>query len=446
MTLTTSTARDLFVSSPDTPQGHHRLEKFSLHTMPDAGDCISVDLPLLVTRGGKTRISSKIFIDGEDKELWFEVDAAYSDYLATDTLDAFVLASILPAILRRKNIQLRGAMSSKLYYNLAHHLIPLLSDYLDKPRVVKLIPGKLLTAHEKKGDGVISGFSGGIDSFFNYYNHSGDRSPKEFHITHFVFNNIGSHGQDSADDARAIFATRYARLKRLMQIENKPFIAVDSNLDEFIGLNFEQTYTIRNAVVSLLMQNVIGKAIYASSNTYSDTKIKVGNDMSKLDAVVIPLFGTERLESILDGAQLTRVEKTTQMTNIDARIKYLDVCITPEDAPEDCVNCSACTKCLRTITTLDVQGTLGLFSRVFVLERYSMLKNIYLIEVLSSRAALAREVKDFIRQEKYPVPRAVRIISAFVPYFCAWFISGQLTPVLVRKPRLARLINTCLSW
>ena len=408
-------------------------------------EAMYISAPAISVTGGKARISSTIHADGQDKVLWFEIDAAYRDYLSDDVLDAFVTASVLPAIMRGADIHPKGPMSSRLYYYLSNYAIPLLSDYLDKPRVTTLIPAELRTTYDKKGTGVLSGFSGGVDSFSHYYNHSGDRAPPEYLITHFCFNNVGSHGQGTEESDRATFAWRYARLQKFTADENKPFMAVDSNLDGFIGINFEQTYTMRNIVVGQLMQNVIGKLLLASSNTYSQTKITPGMDMSKIEAVLVPLLSTERLECVLSGEQMTRVEKTVQITDMPSTHEYLDVCITSQDAPEGYMNCSVCGKCLRTQLTFDIAGKLKDYGRVFVLERYEMLKNIYLIEILASKASLHREVKEFIKKEKFPVPRTVRLIAFFFPHFIAWWISAYITPRLKNRKRVAQAISRCLS-
>lgn len=408
-------------------------------------ESLYIDLPVITTVGDKARISSTIRMDGQDKVLWFEVSAAYRDFLADDVLDAFVTASVLPAIIRGADICPRGPISSKLYYNLSNYALPLLSDYLGKPRITKLIPSELRTVYDKKGVGVLSGFSGGVDSFSHYYNHSGDRAPPEYCITHLCFNNVGSHGQGTEEFDRRIFNWRYDRLQKFAADEKKPFISVDSNLDGFIGLHFEQTFTLRNIVVGQLLQNAIGKILLASSNVYAETKIKPGMDMSKIEAVLVPLLETERLECILSGAQMSRAEKTVQIGNIPTTYEYLDVCITPKNAPAGYMNCSACGKCLRTQLTLDAAGKLKEYGHVFALERYERLKNLYLIEIMSGNASLQRDARDFIQKQKFPIPRTVRVIGFFFPYFISWWISSHITPYLANHERLAEAINSTLS-
>jgi len=413
------------------------------HTHPS--EPLSIDMPVITSLGDKTRISSIIHIDGKDTVLWFEVDSAYRDYLATDTLDAFVTSSLLPAILRGADIKLNGPMSSKLYYNLTNYAIPLLSHFLNKPAVTKIIPSELRSQYDAKGAGVLSGFSGGVDSFFSYYNHLNDNVPPEYIITHFSYNNVGSHGQDSEEIDRAVFTNRQPQLRKFAEDKQKPFIAVDSNLDKFIGLLFQQSFTVRNIAVAQLLQNVIGKFLGASSNTYPDIGIKPSMYMSKIEAVLIPLLCTERLECIFTGAQATRTEKTVEIANMPSTHDYLDVCINPQDTIEGYTNCSRCCKCLDTMVTLDAAGKLKDYGKVFILERYEMIKNIYLIAIYSGKGSLMHEIRAFIRKRDFPVSRSTRILGFFFPHFLSWSISVYVIPWLVRHEWLAKLVNNALS-
>jgi len=415
-------------------------------TYPPRPASISISMPVITSQGDKVRISSKIHIDGKDTILWFEVDSAYRDYLATDTLDAFVTASLLPAILCGADIRPEGPMSSKLYHNLTNQAIPLLSYYLNKPRATRIIPSELRARYDRKGTGVLSGFSGGVDSFFQYDHHSGGKVPPEYIITHLSYNNVGSHGQHTEEIDRDIFTNRHQQLRKFAENEKKPFITVDSNLDKFVGLLFQQSFTVRNIAVAQLMQNVIGKYLCASSNTYAETKLEPSTSMSKIESVLIPMLCTERLECIFSGAQATRTNKTVEIANILSTRDYLDVCINPQDTAEGHTNCSRCCKCLDTMVTLDAAGKLKDYSRVFILERYEMLKNIYLIAILSSKASLAREVRKFMLTSNFPVPRSARIIGFLFPNFLSSRIAIDAIPLLVRREWLAKLVNRCLAW
>jgi hypothetical protein len=406
---------------------------------------IIINPPVISTNNGRARIASEIQIGGDTKILWFEIEDIYKDYLAADTLDSFVAASLVPAILRGENIRVKGPMSGKLFYNLSYSLIPILCEYLEKPRLTQIFPDTF-TGKMPGGTGVAAGFSGGVDSFCNYYDHSHSRVPDEFSLTHFIFNNVGSHGQKGLDTDRVLFFQRFFRLQECAKKIGKPAVAVDSNLDEFLGQKFQLTHTLRNTAVALLMQKEFGKFMYSSGYPLYETKLGPAYNMSHLDPVILPLLSTERLECIASGGQHSRVEKTRRVTEIEESHRYLDVCVTPRNAPAGIANCGVCWKCIRTATTLKIFGKLEQYGKAFDLKSFAIFENLYLIEVMGGKSSYSKEIRDLIAEKSFPVPSSVRLIGALLPAAVAQQFSMKIIPALLRYKPLARLINGCLAW
>jgi hypothetical protein len=353
--------------------------------------------PVLSIQHGKARIAAAFVDSGSSRQLWFEVNEEQKNSLETKTMDAFVVGLLLPAMAAGHDLDVRGPISSKLFYNLTHCLIPILKDFIPSCQSIEIEPAALSRDSEGRAPGVVAGFSGGIDSFCNYYDHSGNRVPEEYRITHFLFNNVGSHGQMSPEQDQAVFTERLAVLQRFSQLEKKSLIAVNSNLDEVIGMKFERTHTIRNAAVALLMQPICGKFLYASGFSFLETTVRPSPFMAHLDPVILPLLGTERLECIASGGQHTRVDKTVRAATMEASTQFLDVCVNPWMA-KGRLNCSGCWKCLRTELTLAALGKLDLYDKVFDLGLYRKLESYYLIEVLRSRDPLRQEIAELIKR------------------------------------------------
>ncbi len=421
-----------------------RIVPANTNAKTDSGEII-INPPVLSVTDGRARIAAEIQIGGDIKTLWFEIDEIYKDYLAVDTLDAFIAASLIPAIMRGENIRLKGPMSGKLFYNLSYSGIPILCDYLEKPRLTHIIPDTF-TGAISGGTGVAAGFSGGVVSFCNYYDHTSGRVPDEFSLTHFIFNNVGAHGQNGLDADRVLFFRRFDRLRECAKKMGKPAVAVDSNLDEFLGLKFELTHTLRNTAVALLMQKAFGKFMYSSGYPLSGTKIGPDLNMSRLDPVILPLLSTERLECIASGGQHSRVEKTRRVTGIEESRLYLDVCVSPHNAPAGIANCGVCWKCIRTATTLKIFGKLEEYGRIFDLKAFAVFERIYLIEVMGGKSPYSREIRELIAEKKYSVPSTVRFIAALLPGVVAQQFSFRIIPSLFRFKPLARFINGCLAW
>lgn len=405
---------------------------------------IILNAPNFEDKGDKVRLVSDVSVNGDDKQIWFEVDAKFKGIIADDTLDSFVIAVLALALTSGQNITVQGTMSSKLYYNLTHYLIPILSIYLKCDRIT-INASNLTRFAENTEMGSITGFSGGIDSFCNYYDHSGDRASKEFQISHFLYNNVGSHGQHGSNEDHAIFVERLTLMKRFAAEENIKFIPVNSNMDEIIGGNFQKTHTLRNASVALLTQKSISNFYYASGYSFADTKIAPSHDTASMDPVILPLLSTERMSCVPTGGQHSRVNKTRLVSQLPASKKYLDVCVAPKIAPKGYINCAVCWKCMRTEITLMLQGSLENYTEVFPIEDFKKLKNLYLVHVYSIKDPLAKEIINLINEINYKVPVMVRVVAFITPRI----VSKQMVKIfpLLNKYKLAgKIINGFLRF
>lgn len=401
--------------------------------------------PVISLRDAKARVSSVITDENTVSELWFEVDAEHKFLLPTETMDAFVIGCLLPAMKLGKDIMVKGAMSSRLYYNLRHLLIATLREYLPNAQAISINAERLLTSYADRAHGVLAGFSGGVDSFCNYYDHSHDRAPPEFHLTHFLYNNVGSHGQCGPERDYAVFDAHAAAIKRFADQEGKPLITVNSNLDAVIGMDFQLTHTIRNVAVALLLQKAASKFLYPSCSQIRYTEVKPSHDIAGLDPIILPLLSTERMDCIASGGQYTRTEKAVRVANIPTSWTFLDVCVEPYKAKPGTINCSVCWKCMRTQLTFDVIGKLDHYRDVFDIRSYQLYKNIFIIDVLNSRNNHQEDLAAFMRAHHFPIPPRVRLVAKLMPRYLAERLAKRFIPVLTKHPRLRRLCNCILG-
>ena len=230
--------------------------------------------------------------------------------------------------------------------------------------------------------------------------------------TNLLFNNVGSHGQSEHD--RKIFRDRFARLETVARdCFALPLIAVDSNLDEFIGMDFQRTHTIRNLAVALLFQKLAAKYFYSSTVHFRDCRVRPTYDIGYADAIGVPLLSTESMACMSNGSQHTRFGKTEVVATEPTSFAALDVCVMPPVGAG--TNCSKCWKCLRTELTLEVIGALSNYGTAFDLAIYRKLRWIYICEVLRSKEPLLREIRAGMRSYDYKVPLSARVAAAILP-------------------------------
>lgn len=374
-------------------------------------ESIKIKVPKITVAGGRSRIEAEIEFPGKQiRTLWFECDQAYGEGLTAETSDAFVISILLPAMREGVDIVVEGGLSSKLYYNLTSYYVELLAGLIRGLHKVR-IEAKCLTRETWGGTGVLSGYSGGVDSFCTIFDHSLQVSP-EYRTTHLLFNNVGSHGQTARDPE--IFLERFERLeKEARQVLSMPLIAVNSNLDSFIQMNFQLTATLRNIAVALLFQRICAKFLYSSSVHYRDSSATF--NMPHADAIGVSLLSTETMECISSGGQHTRFEKTEIVSTKPVTYHSLDVCVSPTDAKK--INCSRCWKCLRTELSLEVIGLLRRYEPVFDLDRYRRYRWLHICDALGSRDLYQAEIRAGMKKYKFSTPLSARIAAALIPNF-----------------------------
>jgi len=102
---------------------------------------------------------------------------------------------------------------------------------------------------------VLTGLSAGIDPFRTILDQASDAK-----VTHLLFDNVGSHGRTKRD--AQVFRDRMARLNPIARDDlGLPLIAVGSNLDAVLGMDFQLRHTIRNAAIAMPFQWLAGEPV-----------------------------------------------------------------------------------------------------------------------------------------------------------------------------------------
>jgi hypothetical protein len=344
-------------------------------------------------------------LDGSST-LWYSVEKKFGDLL-TDFSDAPLVALLIPAMANGEDIHISGTISERLFYNLSGPYQPYLQCFFPALRRVSIHPENV-QARNQRASGVATGFSGGIDSYSILADHHYSRNvPEAFRLSHLFYNNVGSHGQ--GEEAERLFRERYARLAPVAERIGLPFIAVNSNLDSFYkkGLGFVKTLSQRNPSVPLLLQGGIVRCMYASGISFKE--IAKGNPLnfSYFDLITFPMLSTEALDLFSVGSEYTRVEKTLRVAEIPDSYSTLNVCFSRDSAE----NCSVCSKCMRTLLTLEIAGLTDLYSASFDLNAYRRSRNKYIRSIFGSHDLYRREIIQFARERGYSFPFRLKLLA-----------------------------------
>ena len=327
--------------------------------------------------------------------------------------DAALVALLIPAMVAGGELHVEGPVSDELVFRLRHGYQDILQAVIPTLRPVEVIaPQQVPTG--PKGAGVAAGFSAGVDSFAVLADHFYDPEvPPALRVTHLLFHRLGSH-DDAGDTERALFLDRLNRAARVADEIGLPIIPIDSNVMEAYretGLNSQQTHTPRGASVAFLLQQGVGRWLYASALHIRHTRVDKHYDTTLTDPIALPLLSTSSLLLESHGGQYTRFDKTMRIAEIPDTYSSLDVCVSGELGP----NCSKCFKCLRTMAALEIGGVLDRYVDVFDLDVYQRHRDTYFALAPLSRDPLVKELLVEARSRGFALPRpSLRRVSPTV--------------------------------
>jgi hypothetical protein len=374
--------------------------------------------------GGGQEFNVSYPISGLDSPtLYFTVSGADRDFISDD-LNAPLLALLPVAMAGGHDLVCDGPVSPEFLFHVRTAVLPLFLRSTPGTRHVTIRAEQTQPATLRGSPAVLAGLSNGIDSLCLYLQHSDPAAPERLRLTHFVFNDFGSHSDTTDLRRQARFQARGKAVAASADQIGLPLVSIASNLGRILPYSTEQTHTLRNASVALLLGGRAQTFLYASAVRFDDFSLDAG-DTAFIDPILLPAIRTESLSSVSSGGQLSRVQKTAIVAEAEIARDHLNVCVTSFP------NCSQCWKCARTIFTLELLGKDRLFERVFDLDKFQQVRTRYIAHVLltSSRSPFARDILELMRQRGFRAPFASRLRTAFA------------LPVAQVRPAYRRLIG-----
>lgn len=365
---------------------------------------IKISEPQITSYSNYIKYSVEIHFRDHSEILWYQLTADRKEFIS-ELSDAPLLALIIPAMALGEDIYVEGCVSDRLYYNLQNSYQQILQIIIPSLKRIRIYPSNINSQNERKlGKGVAAGFSAGIDSFCVLHDYYYSGVPLNLRLTHLLFNNVGSHGRGIK--GRLLFRERYEKVKPVADLIGLPLIEVDTNMDDFYkDFTFQQTHTVRNASVALLLQNGIGRYFYASGLDYKNIGIFKAHDLAYSDLITLPLLSTDAIDITSVGSQYSRVEKTLKVATIKDSYTTLDICARGHKAG----NCSTCWKCKRTLLTLEIAGLLTKYEHSFDIEAYLKVRDLYIAEVMTSKNPLLSEIAQFALENNFKTSKKSRI-------------------------------------
>lgn len=368
---------------------------------------ITIYQPQLIQEGEYSKLQAIIDIDGKQSHLWIKTNKKYGKYLCWERSDAFVVGLLSYAMRNGHDITCQAPIGEYLYYQLSNYLIDAIyksSKVLHKTQINAPVDSSILANANAVGTGI----SCGVDSFHALSCHSGNKFEKH-NITHLAFNNVGSHG--IGEQARKLYEERKIIVEDFCKEYGYELIESDSNIADIVSIDFLLVHTYLNGFIFLAFQKLYSIYYYASAQSFRNFSLEDNekHDTAYYDLLLLDTFSTPTLRFYSEGATLSRLEKTKEITDYLPSYKYLNVCTkTPR-------NCGHCEKCKRTMLALDALEKLELYKDVFDIEYYKTHSKEYY-----STLYLQYKLRNPYYLELYPffrnkVTMSIRL-SSLIPY------------------------------
>ena len=303
-------------------------------------------------------------MDGISRDIIVTVAKEYRHFLCFERSDAILIGCLKYAMVHGHDIECEVPVTEELLYSLRHVLIPTFCREDKRNHHIRIYASSapaLLT-----GNGVGTGMSCGVDSFYSALSHIKTDCP-EHDITHLVLHNVGSIGESYRNAGRNYTSRRLK--ERALDISKElglPLIQIDSNFQDVLPQDHIKTHTFSSAFAVYSLQKLWKTYYYASAYPYSEFNLSDNSsrDSACADPLILRCLSTPGLQFWSEGAQGTRADKICFIAENPIVQHNLHVCFFSPD------NCGVCEKCKRTLLSLDAIGVIDKYDKVFDLQEY----------------------------------------------------------------------------
>ena len=332
----------------------------------------------LVEEERGTALTCRLRGPGLPERLWFRVDHDLAHALAP-TGNAFLPPLLLAAMERGVPLVVEGDVSATLLAAVPHimDIFEHWAGVIGRP--LRPVPVEAASAPPAtQGEGVGAFFSGGIDSYYTVLRNERHPAGDTRRTTHLIL----MHGYDIRLEDTRLFREVEERLGAAAKELGKILVPVQTNARLVVStLPWVYTHGAVMAAVGLAISRLMRTCLIAGSNSMRHTG--AWGSHPGLD----PLWSTETLEFVHDGAVLGKFVKTPLVVSSPVALRTLRVCWQNRDGA---YNCGRCEKCLRTMLLLTLYGALG---KVETLPAAMDLDSVARVQISSSMLGLWADLR-----------------------------------------------------
>lgn len=300
-------------------------------------------------RAGDDGSSARLVNDGGEFSISY---TAPEGIAVAETIDPVFVASLLPAMKHRQDLVVDEPISPQLLR--ASERIQDIFSTWDRAihrrspwyRRTQIDATPAAPREGTAGRGIAAFFTGGVDSF-----HTAIERREELDALIYVW------GFDVPADDAARRQLVGDHLRAAAKGLGLPLIEITTDvrpvMQDRFGIPWLDQHGAALASVALFLAPTFSRVYVPSTSTYAQLESLGSHPL--LD----PLWSTEDVELVHDGASATRVQKVRAIAADDTARKHLRVCWQNVDGR---YNCGRCEKCVRTAVAARVMGVGGSFA------------------------------------------------------------------------------------
>ncbi len=307
--------------------------------------------------------------------LWFDVPLAYEKYLCSERSNAFVTGLFWYALATGQDISFDAPMSERLYKGYTEMLMPQLEKSGFRP--IKLI-GPVTSEPVWCQDGIVSGMSGGVDSFYTLQCYGNDAAPgglKLTHLSHYTCSYLFKPDDPTTKSVEQAYADEeeieniiVGRAREIASEKGIPLIVTNTNLDrDFYRGGYVLMAMYRYLACTLALEHLYRAYISSSSghrdNVFEPTLLA---PTQHYETLLVDSLQTETFRYVSSDDTI-RTEKIRAIADDPVFQKTVSVCFATK---KDGSNCGVCYGCMKTMMPLDLLGKLDSYGESFDLGSY----------------------------------------------------------------------------
>lgn len=294
------------------------------------------------------------------REMTFAFPAQYAEAVV-DRLDGFASALLPLAMTLGEDLHLDGAVSPKLLHGLEEYGRVQCAWRPSSFQPVGVTAERLETPRLDGEGAVASSFSGGVDSAFTLRRHLPEQEPNpRYRVSHALMINGFDADTDSGGDGH--FARIREATEPMMRELGVQLVVCRTNYRGFSDPDIlKQSFSALLAAPALVLGRLLSVFMIPASYRFHDF-LRDGSHL-----VMDHLLSTETMETVHDGSELMRPEKTAIVGDWKPAYSTLRVCFhatgtrVQDDGAIGIRNCGRCEKCIRTMKSLELCDRLDRF-------------------------------------------------------------------------------------